>query len=382
VNGTSVIGGPLRLTRQAAFWLFWTLVAGCSLFVAIAQAAYLYTYPVAWVLSIVLLAVTAVPAGVVIYRLDQFEPEPPLLVVIALLWGGVVAVTFAGFVNELTYGFLQHLVPAVTVDAWAASLIAPVNEELYKGAGLVILYLMARREFDNVMDGLVYGAFIGLGFQVVENIQYFVENSGGTARGVLEIFYVRVVLSGLYSHMLFTGFMGFGFAYFITQVGRRLGRRLGVFALCIVLSWAAHFVWNSPWLESLMYEGDAGFAGALMIKGLPFLTILVLLGVFAGRRERQVFGRLMHSEVGSDAVAKGEFYVLESGRRRRQALRQMRRAKGAAGHVVFKKLMREQINLALLRMRLPAGNHPTLEAQREVIRQLKGRLAAIPFVAR
>jgi hypothetical protein len=39
--------------------------------------------------------------------------------------------------------------------------------------------------------------------------------------------------------------------------------------------------------------------------------------------------------------------------------------------------MREQINLALLRSRVPAGDHPALQAQRDLIKQLKARLAAI-----
>jgi len=100
--------------------------------------------------------------------------------------------------------------------------------------------------------------------------------------------------------------------------------------------------------------------------------------VFAQRREKTVFGRLMRSEVGSDAVSHGEFYVLQSARRRREALRHMGRNKGAQARAIYKRLMREQINLALLHTRVPAGNHPALEAQRQVIRMLKSQLAS-PF---
>jgi RsiW-degrading membrane proteinase PrsW (M82 family) len=380
MNGASLIGGPLRLSRQAAFWLFWILVACCALFVGVEQAQYFASYPAAWLLSILLLAATAIPAGVIIYRLDVFEPEPASLITIAIVWGGVVAVTFAGIANELTYGLLQHVVPAVIVDNWAASLSAPINEELYKGLGLVLIYLMARREFENVMDGLVYGAMIGLGFQVVENVQYFMAHAagqGGTADAVVTMYFLRVVVSGLYSHMLFSGFMGFGFAYFVTQRGKPAGKRYGVFAGCVALSWAAHFVWNSPWLASLMAKGQGAFVGALVIKGLPFLILLVLLGVFAGRREKQVFARLMRSEVGSDAVSQGEFYVLQSGRRRRQALRHMKKNKGPRARSIFKRLMREQINLALLHSKVPAGNHPALEAQRQAVRMVKSQLASV-----
>jgi hypothetical protein len=268
------------------------------------------------------------------------------------------------------------MLPAVRVDSWAAALVAPVDEELYKGAGLVIIYLMARSEFDSVMDGLVYGAMIGLGFQVMENVQYFMHAAGvsGRASAVVSMFFLRVILSGLYSHMLFSGLMGFGFAYFVTQRDRTLGRRLGVFALFAFLSWAAHFVWNSPWLESLMSQGTGAFVLALVIKGLPFLVLLLLLVVFARRREGRAFAALMKSEVGSDAVSAEEFQVLLSGRKRRRALRRMKKTGGRSARSVLKRLMREQMNLALFHAKVQSTEHPALEAQRDVVRRLRERM--------
>jgi len=176
--------------------------------------------------------------------------------------------------------------------------------------------------------------------------------------------------------MLFTAFFGFGFAYFITQRGKKMSIRLGALALGVSLAWVSHFVWNSPWLDSLMVRGDGGFAGALVIKGMPFLILLVLLATFANRRERQVFSLLLRSEVGGEVISRGEFYVLESGHRRAQALRRMRRERGAAAASVFKRLMREQINLALLHKRVRMSNHPALQIQRETIKRLKSQLAA------
>jgi hypothetical protein len=54
----------------------------------------------------------------------------------------------------------------------------------------------------------------------------------------------------------------------------------------------------------------------------------------------------------------------------------MRHSRGAEAARVFRRLMREQINLALLRSRVPAGDHPALQAQRDLIKQLKARLAS------
>ena len=73
------------------------------------------------------------------------------------------------------------------------------------------------------MDGFVYGAMVGLGFTVVEDVSYFI-NAVAAVPGavdqsgpVLDTFLIRVVGGGLYGHVLFTGLTGTGFAYFVTQ---------------------------------------------------------------------------------------------------------------------------------------------------------------------
>jgi RsiW-degrading membrane proteinase PrsW (M82 family) len=368
----------MNLTRQPAYWVFVLLVLTGVGVVGAEQLSYLNRYPAAWFLSVLLLAAVAIPVGIIVYRMDQFEPEPASLIVIALVWGGVVALSFAAIANSAFLTFLQHVLPSNQVESWGASVVAPVDEEFYKGAGLVMIYLIARDEIDGLMDGLVYGAMIGLGFQVMENIQYFVHAAAqsGHMGAVVGTFFVRVLIAGLYSHMLFTGLLGFGFAYFVTRRTESWARRAGVFALFIVLAWAAHFVWDSPWLDSLMRGGAGLFVVALIVKGLPFLVLLLLLGIFARRRETQVFCRLMAEEVGGDVVTQEEFQVLRSDRRRRKAVRQVKRRKGPAAGRVAKRLMREQMNLALFHSKVDMPGHPAVEGQRDKVRQLKAQLAA------
>jgi protease PrsW len=374
------------LSRQPAYWLFVLLVlAGLGL-VGAQQLTYLSAYPQAWFLSVLLLAAVAIPVGIIIYRLDQFEPEPASLIVIALLWGAVVALSFAAIVNTAFLTFLQSIMSPKAVDAWGASIVAPIDEEFYKGAGLVMIFLIARHEIDGLLDGLVYGAMIGLGFQVMENIQYFVhaaaQTQGGGIEALIGTFFVRVLVAGLYSHMLFTGLTGFGFAYFITRKGTATwAQRAGIFALFIAASWAAHFVWNSPWLDSLQQGGAGAFIGALVIKGLPFLILLVIMGILARRRESQAFSRLMTEEISeeteNDVVTQEEFHVLQSGRRRRRVARQMKRQKGPYAKRLVRRIMREQMNLALFHSKLKDSGHPAVDAQRDKIRDLKRQLAAL-----
>ena len=59
---------------------------------------------------------------------------------------------------------------------------APIVEEVGKGLGLLLLFVTARRAFDGPVDGVVYGALIGAGFALTENIQYFAISSSRAAR--------------------------------------------------------------------------------------------------------------------------------------------------------------------------------------------------------
>ena len=65
--------------------------------------------------------------------------------------------------------------------------------------------------------GASYGAMVGLGFAVVENVFYFVGQFGGQPAGVVGGFFVRVLASGLYGHVLYTGLTGMGIAWFVTR---------------------------------------------------------------------------------------------------------------------------------------------------------------------
>ncbi len=310
-------GGSFRRPAEPAYWLFMLLVVGSAVVVGTQQLTYLSAYPGAWLLSVILLAITAIPAAVVIYRFDQFEPEPVSMILAAVLWGGLVAITFAGLTNNYFLGLLQNVMSPNAFQSWGAAIVAPIDEELYKGAGLVILFLIARDEIDGLMDGLVYGAMIGLGFQTVENIQYFVHaaanSHGGQLTPVLSTYVLRVLISGLYSHTLFTGLTGFGFAYFVTRLDRSRQTRFAVAALFAALAAAAHFVWNSPLLDSLAGESSVRIVLVLLLKGVPFLVLMVILAVFARRRERRAFERLIAVEIGTDVLSPDEEHSLISG---------------------------------------------------------------------
>jgi protease PrsW len=360
--------------RKPAFWLFLGLLGLTGIALAHEQLAYVASSPVGWVLSWVLLFFYIVPVIVITRRLDLYEREPKSLVIGAFLWGGVIALVFSSIGNVVWAEVIAQVAGPEFAAQWSAALTAPVIEEVYKYLGLVVIYLIARREIDDLMDGVVFGAMIGLGFSVFEDVYYFMDTFGGSVSGVLEGFWVRVIASGLYGHVLYTAIAGVGFAYFVThRDDERFARRVLVAGGLLLTAIAAHFFWNSPW-----FWAELPILAATTIKGLPFFIFLALAVRFARRREHRWLGLALEREVGQPGLEEDELRTLMDPRSRRRLRKAVRQAAGREAEGTLSKLHREQINLAMVATRVTDPDHPDLVRQRRVCSSLRDALLKIP----
>jgi RsiW-degrading membrane proteinase PrsW (M82 family) len=373
--------------RQPAFWLY-ALVVGLTAIVAIAeQSLYRNISPTGWALSWLLLALYGIPVVVVVYLLDLYEREPLSLVAAVFVWGAIAATTLSAIGNAGWGLALARVADPEFAARWTAALTAPFVEEILKGCGVVLIYLIARDEVDDVMDGFVYGAICGLGFAIVEDVFYFMAVFGGQPADVLEGFWVRVVASGFYGHVLYTGLVGMAIGVVVSRrAAEPLRHRLWVAAGLSALAIFAHFLWNSPLLTFFPAEPWAGADYLLLVlatavKGLPLLGFVVLAVALARRREHRWLHDALAAEVGLDGISPEELRLLESPRRRRTARRAMRRRAGPRAATLLSRLQREQVNLAMVASRVGDGDDPALTAQRAYCRSLRDALRAIPAAA-
>ena len=345
------------------------------------QAGFAGLSPAGWGLSWLLMLVYAVPMFLLVYFLDLYEREPLSLIFAALLWGAFAS-TLLSIVGSIGWQGVAFNLLGESALEWGAAIIAPPVEEILKGCGVLFIALIARSEIDDLMDGFVYGAIVGLGFTVVEDVLYFIGVFGGSVGGVLEGFFIRVVASGLYGHVLYSGLFGIGVAYFLTRRGREsAGRRLAIAAGLIGLGLVGHALWNSPLLyffpDTLASPGDylqLMFATAL--KGAPLLVFVLVMVRLARAREHRWLRAALEGEVGGPGIHAEELATLESPSRRRRSVREVGARAGPAAKTTVKRLHKAQINLAMMATRIEDPEHPDLVRQREYCRTLRDWLEA------
>jgi protease PrsW len=377
--------------RQPAFWLFAVLLAFGALIFALETAA-MSSLSTALLLSWALMLAYAVPVAFLICRLDLFEREPKSMLAGAILWGGLVATGLAIFANEAWLSVIGKVTSPDFATQWGAAIVGPGVEETLKLMGVVLLFLIASDEFDGVMDGFVYGAMVGLGFTVFEDVSYFfiaassVPGAVSQAGPVFDTFLLRVGAGGLYSHVLFTGLTGIGFAYLVTQRSVRLPRRLSVAALCVAAGVAGHAIWNSP-LTDFVLDTPKGVDPSVLqwilwagLKGMPFLLLLGVLVVLATRSEERNYRAIVAGEPDPMVVTDHEMSSLGSLWARRSARSAAARLHGAAAGRLVGQLQAAQIEYALIRSRSDSLTDPALDAQRLKIRWLRGQLAGTPYM--
>lgn len=130
-------------------------------------------------MGIILLLLSILPVAILlvyIYRQDKYEKEPIGLLIKAFI-GGMVAIPL----DLLLVSLVNSVFYSETVFH-SAFIEAGFCEELSK---FIILFLAIwwNRNFNEYMDGIVYAAFVGLGFACVENIMYVTQ--GGIGTGII-----------------------------------------------------------------------------------------------------------------------------------------------------------------------------------------------------
>jgi len=321
----------------------------------------------------------------ILWFLDRRERESPWLFAAAFLWGAFIATGLALPANNAIFKAVgawvakhpaieQVLGPEATMML-VAPVAGPLVEEITKGLGVLAIFLLLRAEFDNMRDGFVYGALVGLGFTWFEAPLYVAQGYAefGTAPWGLQLGW-RYALFGLAGHAMFTGIFGafLGLAMQSRKRWVKIAAPIGGLALAIL----AHVVNNVLPLAFALAAASQGEAppsapeappelsifqawlvGSLasLVLFLPFIATLAYMLYRSGRWEREVIREELSAEVGR-CVSEPEYEEICADR----MFRTRRVHRGDPRHSAA--LVEAQHELAFRKRRVrDAGGNPELD---------------------
>lgn len=199
-----------------------------------------------------------------LWWLDRYEKEPLHLLLVTFVWGAVPALALA-IVAELA---LDGAAATLIGPDAPATVVAPVIEETLKALVLIGIFVFARREFNGVLDGIIYGALVGFGFAMSENILYFIayrEQFVGT-------WLLRAIVFG-FNHAFYTSIVGIAFGMVRYEQRRWAGYVAVPVALWLaILLHALHNIWTQLGLigYGLAWLTDSG--GVLVVLATILLS--------------------------------------------------------------------------------------------------------------
>jgi RsiW-degrading membrane proteinase PrsW (M82 family) len=233
-----------------------------------------------------------------VYWLDRYEKEPKALLGAAFLWGVVIAAGGAFIINTVFgIGIYYATGSEGVADSATTSVVAPFVEESLKGLAVLAVFLFFRREFDSVLDGIIYAGIVALGFAATEN-SFYIFSRGyqeGGWRWLWYLVFVRVVLVG-WQHPFYTAFTGIGLA--VARMNKSLLVRLIAVPLGFGVAVLAHAFHNSVGNVIEGVEGRVvGTAFDWFGWALMFVFIMFMIG-----RERALVQRHMQEEVSAGLI--------------------------------------------------------------------------------
>lgn len=296
------------------------------------------------------------PVGPVVWAflwMDRWEPEPPRLLLVAFLWGACFATLAALILNSSAEWATMVLLGDASAGIGAV-FVAPWVEEFFKGAFLIGLLMFRRREFDGVLDGVVYAGVVGAGFAFTENVLYLGQAFGsGVDAGHSGLLLATLVMRGVispFAHPLFTSMLGIALG-----VATNLRSVFGRIALPVVGYLAAVFL-HACWNASASFADGEALVVVYALIMFPVFVFVVGLVFYLRRREQRIIAAELPGFAAAGWIAQSEVRLLQSLAGRRGWLRAVRRRSGETVAGAVREYQAAVTELAILRHRMARGS--------------------------
>jgi len=298
-------------TIGIALWSLGILVGGLLLLLFLMLPLFGSKDPFSVLVSMAIGAGIAFPACFVYLwvpvLVDRYDPEPWWALAMAFLWGAITACGFSGWINTINGEIALGILGKDGAEFVGAVISAPVFEEATKGIFVLGMLLFLRREFDGVVDGVIYATFVALGFAATENVLYYgraLQKGGFEALGV--IVFLRGVLAP-WGHPLYTAMTGIGVGIARETNSGALKFFAPIGGYCVAVG--LHALWNGTAVLSDWFKVPLLFLLMLPLWFL-FLMIFGIIVILLVRREGQIIRKHLQDEVLLGNLSKEELELV------------------------------------------------------------------------
>ncbi|PLX22804.1 MAG: hypothetical protein C0599_05525, partial [Salinivirgaceae bacterium] len=195
---------------------------------------------------------------------DIYEKEPIGKLILVTVFGGVVSV----FVSLFLYRFVH-----VEYNFLDAIIKIGLIEEVSKLLALMLLVQFIKKDFNEIVDGIIYITAVALGFSVIENILYAISSETPFLLLLQRSFYSTL------GHISFSGYLGIAY-YIHVRVHRNY---LGIL-LALILASVAH-----GFYDGVIFHPELGFLFKFVFAGLVIIQLIMLRMTLGFSKFRKVF---------------------------------------------------------------------------------------------
>ena len=286
--------------------------------------------PSALLAAVLLAGLPSAAYVLILNAIDRYEKEPWKLVIASLVLGAfAVPLVSMAILAVLGHGFALPLGYASGAEP---DPVARIVEQVVAAAMLLALVRTVRHEFDDTLDGIVYGAALGAGLGAAETFLYVI---GGTSQ------LQPSTLALLLASGLNQAFYGAVFGAIMGTVAHWRHRDRAWIVIGLGVATAAFlsaFHDTLPSMLSRVVERPDAATG-FVTRSIAFLVnvlgifLLGVIVVIAWRREARILGQYLAPEVKAGVLRPEEVAGLASfrarlarqaGELRRRQFRQMR----------------------------------------------------------
>lgn len=235
--------------------------------------------------------------------LDRYEKEPKALLGATFIWGVVIAGGGAFILNTaFGMGIYAFTGSESAAEFGTTSIVAPIIEEALKGLAVLIVFFLFYKEFDSILDGIVYGAIAAMGFAAIENVLYIYRNGyqGSGWEGFWTLVFIRVLLVG-WMHPFFTAFTGIGLA--VARTSRNMLVKIIAVPLGYTIAVMLHAFHNT---FSSVIGGAGGFFLGIFADYVGYAFMIGFI-IWIISRERNILKKQLIEEVTSGAISQKQY---------------------------------------------------------------------------